>query len=79
VINPAIYGTLRGTNVTQQENSMTQKIGSKHVAQHRGIKERQEIYKTNVAREAVKRAVANAKYRNAVKGQPASTDAAASV
>jgi hypothetical protein len=56
---------------------MTQKIGSKHVAQHRGIKERQEIYKTNVAREAVKRAIATAKYRNAIKGQPARTQAPA--
>jgi len=49
---------------------MTAKIGSKHVAQHRGKKERQEIRKTNIAREAVKQAEARAKYRNQVKGQP---------
>ena len=48
---------------------MTAKIGSKHVAQHRGKKERQEIRKTNIAREAVKQAEARAKYRNQVKGQ----------
>ena len=33
---------------------MTAKIGSKHIAQHRGKKEREEIHKMNVAREAVK-------------------------
>jgi hypothetical protein len=49
---------------------MTAKIGNKHVAQHRGKKERQEIRKTNIAREAVRRAEARAKYRNQVKGQP---------
>jgi len=56
---------------------MTDKIGSKHIAQHRGKKERQEIRKTNIAREAVKQAEARAKYRNQVKGQaaPASTAA----
>lgn len=48
---------------------MTAKIGSKHIAQHRGKKERQEIYKTNVAREAVKQAEARARYRNQIKGQ----------
>jgi hypothetical protein len=49
---------------------MTANIGNKHVAQHRGKKERQEIRKTNIAREAVRRAEARAKYRNQVKGQP---------
>ncbi|CAH0265047.1 hypothetical protein SRABI118_03330 [Massilia sp. Bi118] len=49
---------------------MTKKIGNKHIAQHRGKKERAEIYKTNVAREAVKQAIARAKYRNLQKGQP---------
>lgn len=48
---------------------MTAKIGNKHIAQHRGKKERQEIRKTNIAREAVKMAEARAKYRNQVKGQ----------
>jgi hypothetical protein len=42
---------------------MTAKIGNKHVAQHRGKKERQEIRKTNIAREAVRRAEARAKCR----------------
>ncbi|WP_197416372.1 MULTISPECIES: hypothetical protein [unclassified Massilia] len=49
---------------------MTKKIGSKHIAQHRGKKERAEIRKTNIAREAVKQAIAKAKYRNQQKGQP---------
>jgi len=48
---------------------MTSKIGSKHEAQHRGKKERLEIRRTNIAREAVKIAEARAKYRNEVKGQ----------
>lgn len=55
---------------------MTAKIGSKHVAQHRGIKERKEIRKMNIAREAIKRAAAAAKYRNEVKGQRPRTEAA---
>jgi hypothetical protein len=49
---------------------MTAKIGNKHEAQHRGRKEREEIYKTNVAREAVRQATARAKYRNQQKGKP---------
>ena len=49
---------------------MTKAIGNKHEAQHRGKKERQEIRRTNIAREAVKLAEARAKYRNQVKGQP---------
>jgi hypothetical protein len=48
---------------------MTDKIGSKNVAQHRGAKERADIRKTNIAREAVKQAEARAKYRNEPKGQ----------
>ena len=48
---------------------MTANIGNKHVAQHRGKKERQAIHKTNVAREAVRQAEARAKYRNVAKGQ----------
>jgi len=47
---------------------MTSKIGSKHVAQHRGKKERLEIKRTNIAREAVRQAEARSKYRNEVKG-----------
>jgi len=48
---------------------MTKAIGNKHEAQHRGKKERQEIRRTNIAREAVKLAEARAKYRNQVKGR----------
>jgi len=50
---------------------MTAKIGNKNIAQHRGKKERQEIRKTNIAREAVRQAEARAKYRNQTKGQSA--------
>lgn len=56
---------------------MTAKIGNKHVAQHRGKKERQEIRKMNIAREALKMAAARAKYRNQQKGQRAPAEAAA--
>jgi hypothetical protein len=56
---------------------MTRKIGNKHEAQHRGKKERQEIRRTNIAREAVKMAEARAKYRNQVKGRPQTEVAAA--
>jgi hypothetical protein len=56
---------------------MTANIGNKHVAQHRGKKERQEIRKTNIAREAVRRAEARAKYRNQVKGLPPKAPVAA--
>jgi hypothetical protein len=55
--------------VTEQEKPMTAKIGSKHIAQHRGKKERAEIHKMNIAREALKIATARAKYRNQQKGQ----------
>ena len=56
---------------------MTSKIGSKHVAQHRGKKERQEIKRTNVAREAIRQAEARAKYRNQPKGMRARDEAQA--
>jgi hypothetical protein len=49
---------------------MTKKIGNKHVAQHRGIKERLEIRRSNIEREAVRQAAARAKYRNQVRNQP---------
>ena len=32
---------------------MTAKIGSKHIAQHRGKKEREEIHKMNIDRKSV--------------------------
>jgi len=50
---------------------MTKRIGNKHEAQHRGIEERLDVRRTNIAREAVKKATAQAKYRNQVKNQPA--------
>lgn len=56
---------------------MTAKIGSKHIAQHRGKKEREEIHKMNIAREAIKIAEARAKYRNQQKGQRPQAAAAA--
>lgn len=56
---------------------MTAKIGSKHIAQHRGKKERQEIRKMNIAREALKIAAARARYRNQQKGQRLPAEAAA--
>ena len=56
---------------------MTAKIGSKHVAQHRGRKEREEIRKMNIAREALKIAAARAKSRNQQKGQRPLAEAAA--
>jgi hypothetical protein len=49
---------------------MTAKIGSKHVAQHRGKKERQEIRRANIAREAIRQAQSRARYRNQVRNQP---------
>jgi hypothetical protein len=55
---------------------MTANIGNKHIAQHRGKKERAEIRKTNIAREAVKQAEARAKYRNQQKGKPQPASAA---
>lgn len=51
---------------------MTHKIGNKNIAQQRGKKERKEIKKSNIAREAIKKAEAKAKYRNAIKGHSAS-------
>jgi hypothetical protein len=48
---------------------MTASIGNKHVAQHRGKKERQEIRKANIAREAIRQAEARARYRNQQKGK----------
>ena len=56
--------------VSTKETFMTKVIGNKHEAQHRGKKERLEIRRTNIAREAVKMAEARAKYRNLVKGRP---------
>lgn len=49
---------------------MTKRIGNKNEAQHRGKKERQAIRKANIEAEAIRRADARARYRNAVKGKP---------
>lgn len=48
---------------------MTKRIGNKDIAQQRGKAEKKDIKRTNIAREAVKKATARAKYRNQVRGQ----------
>ena len=48
---------------------MTKRIGNKDVAQQRGKVEKKDIKRTNIAREAVKKAMAREKYRNQVRGQ----------
>ena len=50
---------------------MTKRIGNKDEAQQRSKEEKKEIKRANIAREAIKKAVAKTRYRNAVKGQPA--------
>jgi hypothetical protein len=49
---------------------MTKRIGNKDEAQHRSKQEKKETRRANIAREAVKQAVAQAKYRNQVKNRP---------
>ena len=49
---------------------MTKRIGNKDIAQHRSKAQKKEIKKMNIAREAVKKAIARAKYRNQQKGAP---------
>ena len=49
---------------------MTKRIGNKDEAQQRGKEEKKDIKRTNIAREAIKQAIAKAKYRNQVKRQP---------
>lgn len=49
---------------------MTNRIGNKDEAQQRGKEEKKDIKRTNLAREAIKQAIAKAKYRNQVKRQP---------
>lgn len=51
---------------------MTNRIGNKDVAQQRSKSEKARIKAQNIASEAVKMAEAKAKYRNAVRRQPAS-------
>ena len=50
---------------------MTKRIGNKDEAQLRGKQEKKETKRSNIAREAVKKAIANTKYRNQAKNQPA--------
>lgn len=49
---------------------MTKRIGNKDEAQHRSKAEKKETKRANIAREAVKQALAKSKYRNQVKNQP---------
>lgn len=51
---------------------MTKRIGNKDEAQQRGKAEKKDIKRTNIAREAVKKALAKAKYHNEVRNQPRS-------
>ena len=53
-----------------KETGMTNRIGNKDVAQQRSKSEKARIKAQNIANEAVKKAEARAKYRNAIKGQP---------
>ena len=55
---------------------MTNRIGNKDEAQQRSKQEKLETRRTNIAREAVKKATASAKYRNQVKNQPAAQQSA---
>lgn len=50
---------------------MTRRIGNKDEAQQRGKAEKKDIKRTNIAREAVKQALAKSRYHNQVKNQPA--------
>ncbi len=52
---------------------MTKRIGNKDEAQLRGKEEKKDIKRTNLAREAVKKAIARSTYRNQVKNQPSPT------
>ena len=50
---------------------MTHRIGNKDAAQQRSKADKLAVKKANIAKEAIKKELAKAKYRNAVKGQPA--------
>jgi hypothetical protein len=51
-------------------NDMTKRIGNKDQAQLRGKAEKKDIKRTNLAREAIKKAIAKSTYRNQVKNRP---------
>ena len=48
---------------------MTKRIDNKDEAHQRGKQEKKEIKRSNIAREAIKKMIASAKYRNQVKNQ----------
>lgn len=48
---------------------MTKRIGNKDEAQQRSKAEKKDTKRTNIAREAVKKALAKVKYHNQVKNQ----------
>lgn len=48
---------------------MTNRIGNKDQAQLRSKKEKEEIKRANIAREAIKKSIAKSKYYNQVKNQ----------
>lgn len=50
---------------------MTKRIGNKDQAQLRGKEEKKDIKRTNLGREAIKKAIARSTYRNQVKNRPA--------
>lgn len=49
---------------------MTKRIGNKDEAQQRSKEEKKATKRTNLAREAIKQAVARTRYHNQVKNQP---------
>jgi hypothetical protein len=49
---------------------MTKRVGNKDEAQLRSKQEKKATKRLNVAREAIKQAIARTKYRNQVKGRP---------
>ncbi len=49
---------------------MTNRIGNKDVAQHRSKADKKAIKRMNIAREAIKQALAAARYNKAVKNHP---------
>jgi hypothetical protein len=56
---------------------MTKRIGNKDIAHQRSKAEKKEIKQANRAREAVRRAQAEAKYRNQARNGPPPASAAA--
>lgn len=54
---------------------MTKRIGNKDEAQQRSKEEKKQVKRANIAREAIKKEVAKAKYHNQVRNQPAMSQA----